>query len=77
LEVGEARYMRDLPLPEGAKLVSNSDTMVCSIIVIAEEEAPPEVEEAEEAVPEPEIIGEKPEPEEGEQDTKDTKDTKE
>ncbi len=70
LEVGEARYMRDLPLPEGAKLVSNSDTMVCSVIVIAEEEAPPEVAEAEEAAPEPEIIGEKPEPEEGEQETK-------
>ncbi len=73
LEVGEARYMRDLPLPEGAKLVSNSDTMVCSVIVIAEEEAEPEEALAEEAAPEPEIIGEKPEPEEGEQDTQETK----
>jgi len=67
LNVGEARYMRDLPLPEGAKLVSNSDTMVCSIIVLAEEEeAPPEAEEVEGAAAEPEIIGEKPE--EGEEE---------
>lgn len=66
LDVGQAQYMRDLPLSEGAKLLSDSNTMVCSVIVIAEEEAPPEAEEAEEVAPEPEIIGEKPE--EGEQD---------
>jgi large subunit ribosomal protein L25 len=61
LNVGDAQYMRDLPLAEGAKLLSDSDAMVCSVIVIAEEEAPPEVEEGEEAAAEPEIIGEKPE----------------
>lgn len=61
LNVGDAQYMRDLPLPEGAKLLSDSDAMVCSVIVIAEEEAPPEVEEGEEVAAEPEIIGEKPE----------------
>lgn len=66
LNVGEAQYMRDLPLPEGAKLLSDGDAMVCSVIVIAEEEAPPEAEEVEEAAAEPEIIGEKPE--EGEQE---------
>lgn len=61
LNVGDAQYMRDLPLAEGAKLLSDSDAMVCSVIVIAEEEAPPEVEEGEEVAAEPEIIGEKPE----------------
>ena len=71
LDIGQALYMRDLPLPEGAKLLSNSDTMICSIIVIAEEEVPAEAPEAEEAVAEPEVIGEKPEPEEGQQETKD------
>ncbi len=66
LNVGEAQYMRDLPLSEGAKLLSDKDAMVCSVIVIAEEEAPPEVEEGEEVTAEPEIIGEKLE--EGEQE---------
>ena len=57
LQVGEARYMRDLPLPEESKLVSDGEAMVCSIVVLAEEEALPE---AEVAAAEPQIIGEKP-----------------
>jgi len=64
LQVGEARYMRDLPLPEESRLLGDGEAMVCSIVVLAEEEAPPEVEAA--AAAEPQIIGEKPE--EGEQE---------
>ena len=64
MRVGDQLYMRDLPLPQEASLVSNPDEMVCSVTVLAEEreEAP-----AEEAA-EPEIVGGEKEPaEEGEE----------
>ena len=66
MNVGDTVSMRDLALPEGAKLVSDPEATVCSITVIAEEpaEAPEEAEVAEGA--EPEVIGEKKE-EEGEE----------
>ena len=57
LKVGESLQMRDLPLPDGADLLSDVDAIVCSVSLVAEEEieeAPPE-----EAAAEPEIIGEK------------------
>jgi len=57
MRVGDQLCMRDLPLPEGASLVSDPDEMVCSVVVLAEElaEAPAE------APAEPEVIGEKKE----------------
>jgi len=64
MQVGDLVHMGDLTLPEGAKLVGDAEAPVCSLVVVAEEEAAP-AEEAEAA--EPEVIGEKPEEgEEGE-----------
>ena len=58
MQVGAQLFMRDLPLPGGASLVSDGDELVCSVNVLAEE-----VEEAEEeAGAEPEVIGEKKTP---------------
>jgi len=59
LNVGDSLHLRDLELPEGATLVDDDATVVCSITVIAEEveEAPAEEEGAEQ----PEVIGEKAE----------------
>lgn len=61
--IGDALHMSDLELPEGAALLVEPDTVVCTVIVIAEEveEAP----EAEAEAAEPEVLGEKKE-EEGE-----------
>ena len=55
LQIGEAIYLRDLELPDGAKLVADGDTVVCSVAVIEEEaeEAAPE----EEGGVQPEVIG--------------------
>jgi len=57
LKIDDAVHMRDLPLPEGVKLLDDPDAMVCSVTVVAEEEV--EEAEAEEApAAEPEVIGE-------------------
>ena len=67
LNVGDSVYMRDLELPKGAKLLTDANAMVCSVVVIAEEEEAVPVEAEEpveaEAAPEvqPEVIGEKKE----------------
>ena len=58
MAIGEARFMRDLPLPEGAVLAEDEGTIVCSLSII--EEAAPAEEEGEEGA-EPEVIGEKKE----------------
>ena len=57
LNVGDAVYMRDLPLPDGAKLLADEDAIVCRVIVLAEEAEPQEVAEGEEAAG-PQVIGE-------------------
>jgi len=46
LELGESLHVRDIPLPEGVKLMSNADLSVVSVVVPskAEEEAPAEEE---------------------------------
>ncbi|MHC4563038.1 MAG: 50S ribosomal protein L25 [Planctomycetota bacterium] len=62
LGVGDSLVAADLELPEGAKLVTDGQQRICSISVLAEEEAAP-AEEVEETV-EPEVIGEKPAEEE-------------
>ncbi len=68
LKVGDTLHMSDLPLPEGAKLMSDPEAVICSLSIVAEEEeAPVEAEEEETAaVEEPEVIGEKKE--EGEEE---------
>jgi large subunit ribosomal protein L25 len=65
MKVGNMLAMRDLPLPEGAKLVSDPELVVASVRVIAEEAVPAA---AEPGPAEPEVIGEKKEEEaEGEE----------
>ena len=55
LNVGDSLYLRDLELPEGATLVDDEGTILCNVVIIAEE-----VEEApeEEGGDQPEVIGE-------------------
>ena len=63
LNIGDSLTMGDLELPEGATLLVEPDTTICTVIVIAEEEEAP-AEEGE-ALAEPEVIGEKTEEGEG------------
>jgi len=64
MQVGDLVHTGDLTLPQGATLVGDAEAPVCSLVVVAQEEAAP-AEEGEAA--EPEVIGEKPaEDEEGE-----------
>jgi large subunit ribosomal protein L25 len=66
MKVGDVLHMNDLPLPEGAKLVSDGETIVATVSVVKEEVVAPAPVEA--APAGPEIIGEKKEePEETEQ----------
>ena len=59
MKVGAHLLLKDLPLPEGAKLLADADTIVATVSVVAEEAA---AEGAEVAAPE--VIGEKKEEEE-------------
>ena len=59
LNVGDSLTMADLELPEGATLLDEPDTTICTVIVIAEEEEAPAEEE--QGAAEPEVIGEKKE----------------
>jgi len=64
MQVNDSLHARDLPLPEGAVLSDDPDTVVCSVTVLVEVEEKVEGEAAAGA-PEPEVIGAKePEPEE-------------
>ena len=56
LKVGDALHARDLPLPEGAVLRDDPDTLICTVSVIVEEEA---AAPAEAGPAQPEVIGEK------------------
>jgi large subunit ribosomal protein L25 len=71
MKVGDVLRLRDLPLPQGAKLVGDPDIIVCTVTVIAEAEVAPA--EVEKATAEPEVITErKPtEEEEGQEKSKD------
>jgi len=60
LNVADSLTMADLELPEGATLLDEPDTTICTVIVIAEEEEAP-AEEEEAVAAEPEVIGEKKE----------------
>lgn len=66
LKVGDVLHMRDLPLPEGAKLKSDPETIVCSVTFVAEEVAAPAAEGEAQAL-EPEVITER-KPAEGEEE---------
>ena len=59
LGVGDSLTAADLELPEGATLLTEPDTQICSVHVVAEAAEAAE-EEGEETV-QPEVIGEKPE----------------
>lgn len=67
LEVGHSLRAKEVPLPEGASLVTSPDAIVVQCNVVVEEEATPAV-----AVPgaaaEPEVIGRKKEDEAAEKD---------
>ncbi len=56
--VGDSLTAADLPLPEGARLLTEPDTQICSVSVLAEEV---EVEVEAEGAAQPEVIGEKAE----------------
>ena len=64
MKIGDSLHLSDLELPEGAKLVDDPESVLCTIAVVAEEEEAP-VEEGEETL-EPKVIGEKKE--EGEEE---------
>ena len=60
MEIGDNVHVRDLVAPKDVTILDDMDEIVASIVPpVAEEEEP----EAEEAVGEPELIGEKPEEE--------------
>jgi len=58
MKVGDLLYMRDLPLPEGAALLSEPETVVCSLSIVAEEVVPTPEEAAVAAATEPELVRE-------------------
>jgi large subunit ribosomal protein L25 len=66
MELNDRKYLKDLELPEGAKLIDEPEDLLCQVTLIAEEV---EAEEGEEpAAEEPEVIGAREEEEtEGEE----------
>lgn len=61
LQIGDAIHMSELELPDGATLLEEPETLVCNVVLIAEEVVVEEGEE-EPGEGEPEVIGEKVEP---------------
>jgi large subunit ribosomal protein L25 len=64
LKVGDSLHLRDLKLPEGAKLIGEPGELVCSVNLVAEEVEPAPAEGEE--TTQPEVIGAKPEEEDEE-----------
>jgi large subunit ribosomal protein L25 len=60
MKIGDRILLKDLVLPEGAKLLSDPETLVAAVSVVAEEVV---AVEAEVAAVTPEVIGEKKEEE--------------
>ncbi|HOF19607.1 MAG TPA: 50S ribosomal protein L25 [Phycisphaerae bacterium] len=60
MKVDDMLHLKDIPLPEGATLLSDPEAVLCTVTVVAEEEVAAEAVEGEEAA-EPEVIGEKKE----------------
>lgn len=63
MKLDDVMHMKDLPMPQGARLLSDPEEIVCSVGLVAEEVVAPAAEGA--AAGEPEVIGAKKE-EEGE-----------
>ncbi|MFB3894324.1 MAG: 50S ribosomal protein L25 [Phycisphaerae bacterium] len=65
MKIGDAIRVKDLPLPQGVKLLDDPEAIVCSVTKIAEEvvAAPAAAEGEAAAGAEPEVIGEKKEEE--------------
>ncbi len=61
LNIGDSIRAGQIELPDGAELIGDPEALICTIIMVAEEEVEPV--EAEEAPAEPEVIGEKKEEE--------------
>ncbi len=57
LKLGDVLKLKDLPLPSGAKLLQDGETIVASVTLVVEEVAAPA--EGEAAAAEPEVISEK------------------
>ena len=66
MKIDDVLHMRDVPLPEGAKLLEDPETIVCSLSLVAEEVVAPVAVEA--PAGEPEVIGEKAEEKEEEKE---------
>jgi len=59
MNIGDQLFMRDLPLPEGASLLSEPGALICQVRTVAEEVVEEAPAEAVTATAEPEVIGEK------------------
>jgi large subunit ribosomal protein L25 len=66
LKIDDSIHVSDLELPEGAKLLSDPNALVCGVVTIAEEVEAEEGEEGEESAG-PEVIGGKPDEDETEE----------
>lgn len=66
MNIGDTLHAGDMELPEGAKLLDDPETAICSVTYVAEELPAEEEEAAEEVAAEPEVIGETAEEGEGE-----------
>ncbi|MCD6304372.1 MAG: 50S ribosomal protein L25 [Planctomycetes bacterium] len=66
LQIGQSLHLRDIPLPEGVRLLDDGDTVLCTCSTVTEEAVE---EEAPAEVAEPEIIGEKKQQDEQDEDT--------
>jgi len=67
MKLDDVLYMKDLSLPEGAKLMDDGGAIVAIVSLVAEEKVAEPEEVAAAAPAEPEVIGEKKELEEGEE----------
>jgi large subunit ribosomal protein L25 len=72
MKIGDVLQMKNLTLPEDAKLVSDAETIVATVSIVKEEVVAPAAAAVEAAVAEPEVIGEKKEEPE-EEEKKETK----
>lgn len=65
MAIGDSLYASDLPVPEGAKILDDPETLIANVVYVSEElEEEPAEEGAEPA--QPEVIGEKTDEQEGE-----------
>jgi large subunit ribosomal protein L25 len=58
MKLNDRMYLKDIEMPAGAKLLSDADELLCSVVELAEEVEPEAAEEGEAAAG-PEVIGER------------------